>query len=95
MPDNFSDILPYIYFAVVSLASICVTFYDKWASKNKPERRIRERTLFLWSIFGGSFAMYLTMQAIRHKTKHLSFMLGIPAIMVVQIGALVIVGYFL
>ena len=28
--------------------------------------------------------MYATMQLIRHKTKHLQFMIGIPLIIVVQ-----------
>jgi uncharacterized membrane protein YsdA (DUF1294 family) len=33
---------------------------------------------------GGSVAMFITMQIIRHKTKHVKFMLGIPVIMVLQ-----------
>ena len=93
MPDNIFYLLPYIYFCVVSLISICVTLYDKWASKNRTDRRIREPTLFLWSAAGGSFAMFLTMQAVRHKTKHLSFMIGIPAIMVAHIALLFAIGY--
>ncbi len=95
MLDKILGYLPYIYLGIVSLVALCVTVYDKWASKHRPDARIRERTLFLWAAVGGSFAMFLTMQAVRHKTKHLSFMLGIPAIMVLQIGALVVVGYFL
>ncbi len=93
MPDNFFDLLPYIYIAAVSMIAVCVTLYDKWAAKKKPDKRISERTLFLWAAAGGSFAMYLTMQAVRHKTKHLSFMLGIPAIMIAQIALLFAVGY--
>ncbi len=95
MPDLLVDLLPYIYFLAVSFSAVVVTVYDKWASKSRPEGRIRERTLFLWAVFGGSFAMFLTMQAIRHKTKHLSFMIGIPAIMVAQIAVIFAIGYFL
>ena len=36
---------------------------------------------------GGSVAMYVCMKLIRHKTKHLSFMLGLPAIIIAQCGA--------
>ncbi|MBO5280566.1 MAG: DUF1294 domain-containing protein [Clostridia bacterium] len=94
MPDKIFGYLPYIYFCAVSLAALCVTVYDKWASKNRPEGRIRERTLFLWAAFGGSFAMFLTMQAIRHKTRHLSFMIGIPAIMAAQVALIFAIDYF-
>ena len=51
----------------------------------RKKRRIRERTLFVLCFLGGSPAMYLTMLAIRHKTKHKSFMIGIPLIMLLQI----------
>ena len=83
-----------VYLLIISIVAFAVTVYDKWASKNRPGGRIRERTLFLWAAFGGSFAMFLTMQAIRHKTKHLSFMLGIPAIMAAQIGLVFLIDFF-
>ena len=35
---------------------------------------------------GGSVAMYITMQTIRHKTQHPKFMIGIPAIMILQLA---------
>ncbi len=76
------------YIALISLVSICVCIYDKWAAKHKTESRIRERTLLLLSALGGSLAMYLTMQMIRHKTRHAKFMIGIPVIILLQ-GALI------
>ena len=91
--DKLILCLPWAYIVAVSTIAIFVTAYDKWASKHRPECRIRERTLFLWAAVGGSFAMFLTMQAIRHKTKHLSFMLGIPAIMVVQTALIFAIDY--
>ena len=95
MTDRILRLLPYVYLCAVSLVAVCVTIYDKWAAKRKPQGRVPEKTLCLWAAVGGSFAMYLTMQAIRHKTKHASFMIGIPAIMVVQIAAIIAIGYFL
>jgi uncharacterized membrane protein YsdA (DUF1294 family) len=40
--------------------------------------------LLLVSLFGGSATMLLTMLAIRHKTKHAKFMIGIPVILTLQ-----------
>lgn len=80
------------YFAAISLISVIVTVYDKKAAK-RGKRRIRESTLMLLSLLGGSLAMYITMKKIRHKTKHKKFMLGIPVIIVLQI-ALIFYLYF-
>ena len=74
----------FIYLVLINLIAIIITCYDKYcAVKNK--WRVKERTLFTISVLGGSIGMYLTMQTIRHKTKHLKFMLGIPAIFIVEI----------
>ena len=82
------------YLAVISVISIIVCIYDKFASKHMTKHRTREATLLLLSAIGGSVAMFITMLLIRHKTKHVKFMLGIPAIMVVQ-AALALAVYFL
>lgn len=73
----------YIYLAAISLISIIITISDKRRAITH-RRRIRERTLLLFSALGGSLSMYITMQIIRHKTQKLKFMLGIPIIMVFQ-----------
>jgi len=72
------------YVAVISLISIIVCIYDKIAAKHNPKHRTREATLLLLSALGGSVAMLVTMLIIRHKTKHLKFMIGIPAIILIQ-----------
>jgi len=73
-----------IYLAVISVLSIVVTVYDKIISK-KGGYRIPEQTLLMLSAIGGSFAMLITMVLIRHKTKHIKFMAGIPLIIALQI----------
>ena len=75
-----------IYLAAISVVAIIVTVYDKIAAKKLPKYRTRERTLLLLSALGGSVAMFLTMLVIRHKTKHVKFMLGIPVIMLLQVA---------
>lgn len=74
-----------IYLAAVSVVSIIVCIYDKIAAKHNPRHRTREATLLLLSALGGSVAMLLTMLLIRHKTKHLKFMIGIPLIIAIQV----------
>ena len=76
-----------IYLAVISALSLIVTVYDKIAAKKLPRHRTREATLLIMSALGGSVAMLLTMLLIRHKTKHVKFMLGIPVIILLQLAA--------
>jgi uncharacterized membrane protein YsdA (DUF1294 family) len=77
------------YLLIISIVSVCVTVYDKRAAKKRPKERTRESTLLLLSALGGSVAMLLTMYSIRHKTKHMKFMIGIPLIIAVQVAAIV------
>lgn len=73
------------YLLGISLVSVVVTVADKRKAK-KGAWRIPEATLLGLAALGGSVAMYLTMHLIRHKTKHLKFMLGIPVIFLLQLG---------
>lgn len=82
-----------VYLAVISLVSIIVTVYDKRAAKANPRGRTPENTLMLLSLLGGSAAMLATMLIIRHKTKHIKFMLGIPLIIVLQIALVALLWF--
>ena len=76
------------YFAIISLVAIAVTVADKVKAKSGAWR-VKERTLFIISALGGGIAMYITMHVIRHKTKHMSFMIGIPLIIAAQVAAFI------
>ena len=79
------------YFALISIVSVIVCAYDKIVSpKNRVELRVPEKRLLLLSALGGSVAMLVTMLLIRHKTKHLKFMLGIPLIIILQIALIIL-----
>ena len=80
-----------IYLIAISVISILVCIYDKFASKHATKHRTREATLLLLSALGGSVAMFATMQLIRHKTKHAKFMIGIPVIFVLQVVATILI----
>ena len=77
------------YVVLISLISVAVCVYDKTAAKHSLHR-IRESLLFFLSFIGGAFAMYITMLIIRHKTKHLSFMVLLPLMIVLHVILLLI-----
>lgn len=58
---------------------------DKLLSKKKA-CRIPERTLMCIAAIGGSIGILTAMYTVRHKTKHIKFYLGVPAILVLQVG---------
>lgn len=78
-----------LWLAAINLVTFLVFGLDKWKAARKERhpsiRRVRERTLFLLSVLGGSAGALLGMKIWRHKTLHRSFRLGIPAILAAQI----------
>ena len=71
------------YILVMSIVAFCVCGADKFAARRQ-KSRVPEKVLFLLSALGGSVGMYLGMFTFRHKTKHWYFVVGIPAIILVQ-----------
>ena len=75
-----------IYLILINLAAFCLM----WADKRRAEKRIwriRERSLFLSAALGGSIGAIAGMYLFRHKTKHPSFVIGMPLILLFQTGA--------
>lgn len=59
------------------------------ADKQKAKKnlwRIPESTLLTAAALGGSVGMLIGMYTVRHKTKHLKFTLGVPAILIAQVA---------
>ena len=77
-----------IYLLAVNAAAFLLCGWDKRCAK-RGAWRVPERTLFFWALIGGGPGVYATMLIIRHKTLHHIFMLGIPAIMILQ-GAIIV-----
>ncbi|MBR3817249.1 MAG: DUF1294 domain-containing protein [Clostridia bacterium] len=77
------------YLVIINLFTALVTFLDKFFAKKKM-RRVPEITLFTLALLGGAAAEYAVMKIIRHKTLHKRFMLGLPAIILLQLGAAVL-----
>ena len=82
-----------IYLLIINGVALFQMWWDKRCAK-KDARRIPEKNLFLSAILGGSIGAIVGMQWFRHKTKHWYFVVGMPAILVMQI-ALVLLLIFL
>ena len=76
------DILT-IYLAVINIIGVLINVTDKYKAKHN-KWRIKEATLWGVALLGGAVGSYLTMNLIHQKTKHKSFMLGFPIIIIVQ-----------
>ena len=74
-----------LWLAGLNLLAFLLCGIDKWQAK-KGRWRIPEKTLFLSALLGGSIGLLLGMKVFRHKTKHKSFTIGVPAILVLQLG---------
>lgn len=78
------------YFLIINIVGFVVMGIDKSRAKNN-RWRIKERTLFLVAGIGGSAGSILGMKYFRHKTKHRSFVIGMPVIFLVQIVILYLI----
>ena len=74
-----------VYFVSVNLIGFAFMGIDKYTAK-KRAFRIPEATLFIIAIIGGSIGSLLGMYAFRHKTRHRSFVYGMPFILLVQLA---------
>lgn len=75
------------YFVLMNMAGLFVMLSDKKRAE-KHRWRIPEKTLFLASILGGSIGTWVGMYLFRHKTKHWYFVIGMPAILIIQVAVI-------
>lgn len=73
-----------IYLAIINALGFALMLADKYKARKKLWR-IPEATLMTVAALGGSVGSLLGMYTVRHKTKHLKFTLGIPAILAAQV----------
>lgn len=75
------------YLTVMNLYLFILCGIDK-AKARAGAWRIPEKRFFILSALGGSVGMLIGMYTFRHKTKHRTFTLGIPAILAAQLALL-------
>ena len=79
------------YLLIMNAAGFLVMTADNLFSKSNAWR-VPERNLLGVAAIGGSIGVWLAMYMLRHKTKHMKFVIGVPVILAIQVG---IVLYFL
>lgn len=75
-----------LYLVMVNIVGFEEMYRDKAKSIKKQWRTPEARFFIIAALLGGP-GVFAGMQTFRHKTKHLKFTLGIPAIMVLQAAA--------
>lgn len=73
-----------LYLLLINAAAFVLMLVDKYKAQNNLWR-IPEKTLIGSAALGGSIGALAGMYLFRHKTRHLQFTLGIPAILAAQI----------
>lgn len=87
LSEGYMKTLLIAYIILVNITGFVMMGIDKRKSIKK-SWRIPERKLFLTALLFGSIGVLIGMYVFHHKTRHLSFAIGIPAILVAQLLAL-------
>lgn len=78
----------YLYLLAINVIGFLSMGVDKFKAKNKLWRT-KEKTLFVIALMGGSIGSIIGMYTFRHKTKHNTFVYGMPIILGIQIGIVI------
>lgn len=73
-----------VYIIIVNLTLFILMGVDKRRAKLH-KWRISEKSLFLFSLFGGSIGGIIGIYTFKHKTRHLKFTFGFPIILILQL----------
>ena len=79
-----STVIILVWFLGINLLSFLLMYADKRRARSK-KSRIPEKTLFVTAALGGSIGAMLGMWTFRHKTRHKTFVYGMPAILALQL----------
>jgi uncharacterized membrane protein YsdA (DUF1294 family) len=79
---NFKIVI--VIILLLNLVGFLLIGLDKYKSKRN-KWRIKESTFFIFAALGGSVGVLAGMYFFRHKTKHPSFVFGLPLIIVLQL----------
>ena len=82
------------YLLTINLLTFVTYGIDKYKARHK-HWRVREASLLLLAVLGGSPAALLAMHLFRHKTQHNKFRYGVPGILIVQVLLVVLACKYL
>jgi len=81
-----------VYLLEINLVALILCTVDKVRAA-AGKWRVPEGTLLLTAALGGSPTLLLSILLLRHKTRHKKFILGVPAILLVQAALVYFLGY--
>ena len=82
------------YLILINALGFLVMLIDKQKARRKAWR-IPEATLMGIAALGGSIGAICGMYLFRHKTKHPKFFIGLPLLLILQIGAILLIAAML
>lgn len=83
----------FVYLLFLNILGFALMGIDK-RKAIKGAFRIPEATLFIVAFIGGSIGSIAGMYTFRHKTRHFSFVYGMPAILLLQIALTVVLVFY-
>ena len=83
--------MQYLWYYLLAINALCFLLMqgDKRRAQEK-KWRIPEAVLLFFPLLGGSLGAVMGMLLCRHKTKHPVFAIGLPVMLFVQIGILLL-----
>lgn len=81
-----------IYLLTVNLITFLLYGNDKSRARRRAWR-IPEKTLLGAAVIGGSIGALLGMSVFHHKTRKSAFYIGVPLILIIQIGLAALLWY--
>lgn len=82
-----------LWVLVWNIIAFALMGVDKWKARHD-RWRVPEKAFFLSALAGGSVGALVGMSCFRHKTRHWSFRIGMPAILILQVAALLAWSYW-
>ncbi|MBO4901248.1 MAG: DUF1294 domain-containing protein [Lachnospiraceae bacterium] len=80
-----------LYVIIINAAGFLAMGIDKRRSRSRRKWRISEAAMFTVALFGGAPGCIAGMYLFRHKTMKPAFQYGMPAILVIQVVAILII----
>ncbi|MFC3749483.1 DUF1294 domain-containing protein [Paenibacillus sp. GCM10012306] len=72
-----------LWFVAINIIGYVVMSEDKNKARKRRDR-VPEKTLFLLAAMGGALGVLIAMYRKRHKTRHMSFRIGIPLLLLLN-----------
>ena len=82
-----------LYLIIINLLGFAIMGIDKKKAK-MGNRRIPENTLFAFTFLGVGIGTIAGMYTFRHKTRKLSFKIGMPLIVILEISIYIFFKFF-